>query len=101
MDGNLTCAEAATAGFKGAGHLEDAVTAAPDPEPVSDDLGCSDDDPSAPAPPACRAADTLVGRSAHKAWKSGGCLKDGVSINILGVVLLEAEQTIVAALVSE
>ena len=59
MDGNLTCAEAATAGFKGAGHLEDAVTAAPDPEPVSDDLACSDDDPSAPAPPACRAADPL------------------------------------------
>ena len=100
MDGNLTCAEAATAVLRGAGDLKDAVTAAPDPEPVSDDLGCSDDDPSARAPP-CRAAHTLVSRSAHKAWKSGGCLKDGVSINILGVVLLEAEQTIVAALVSE
>ena len=64
MDGNLTCAEAATAAqprLGGAGDLEysDAVTAAPDPEPVSDDLGCSDDDPSAPAPPACRAADPL------------------------------------------
>ena len=56
MDGNLTCAEAATAAqprLGGAGFLEDAVTAAPDPEPVSDDLGCSDDDPSARAPP-CR-----------------------------------------------
>ena len=64
MDGNLTCAEAATAGqprLRGAGDLEDsdAVIAAPDPEPVSDDLACSDDDPSAPAPPACRAADPL------------------------------------------
>ena len=61
MDGNLTCAEAATAGLGGAGFLEDAVTAAPDPEPVSDGLGCSDDRDvrSAPAPPACRAADPL------------------------------------------
>ena len=64
MDGNLTCAEAATAGqprLGGAGASEgsDAVTAAADPEPVSDGLGCSDDDPSAPAQPACRAADPL------------------------------------------
>ena len=59
MDGNLTCAEAATADFGGAGALEDPVPAAPAPEPVCDGLGCSDDDPSAPAPPACRAADPL------------------------------------------
>ena len=64
MDGNLTCAEAATAAqprLGGAGFLEDAVTAAPDPEPVSDDLACSDDRNvrSASAPPACRAADPL------------------------------------------